>query len=128
MRWRVGWGSPFLTPRAKVRGSLGDQHPPDGSAAIYAGLAGALIHTVANLEKSLAPLGIHVIGDRGAAGGNGFGEHLAESLVQTHDAILAQSGGNRHGVNPGAEERFIGVDVPQIGRASCRERVSLSVV
>jgi len=90
-----GLGITVFDTAGKSARIAGRPAPAGWQCAIYAGLAGALIHAVADLEKSLAPLGIHVIGDRGAAGGNGFGEHLAESLVQTHDAILAQSGGNR---------------------------------
>ncbi len=91
---------------------MGYQDAADDSAAIYTGLAGTLIDAVADLEKALAALGIHVIGDGGTAGGDGLGEHFGEGLVEAEGAILAQPGGNRQGVNAGAEEAFIGVDIP----------------
>lgn len=86
-----------------MRAPLGYQHPPDRCAAIHAGFARTLIHAVADLEKTLAPVRIYVIGDRRAAGCDRLAENLPQRLVQAERAIPPQPGRIRQRVNSGAE-------------------------
>src|ERR1039458_2381322 len=84
-------GSTLLAPGAEVRRALRHQNAADGRPAGYAGLAGSLVNAVAELEKALAALGIHVIGDGRAAGGDGFRQYRDNGLVEPPGALLAQA-------------------------------------
>jgi hypothetical protein len=83
--------SAFLALGAEMGRSLRHQQAADGRTAGDAGLAGALVNAVAELEKALAAVGIHVIGDGRAAGGDGFGEHRKNGLMEPPRAVSWQA-------------------------------------
>ena len=83
--------STLLALGAEMRRSLRHQHPADGRPADQARLAGALVNAVAELEKALAALGIHVIGDGRAAGGDGFRQHRNNGLMEPPRAVSSQA-------------------------------------
>ena len=66
---------------------------------------------MADLEKALAAFGIDVIGDGRTSGGDGFGEHGDDGVVELARTVAADALGERPRMNAGAEERFIGVNI-----------------
>src|SRR5260370_30552891 len=79
----------LLAARTEMRTALSDNDTADGSPAGGTGFAGALIYAVADLEKALSALGVHVVGDRRTSGGNGFGEHGDDGVVEFAVAVAA---------------------------------------
>src|SRR5437870_2082523 len=75
------------------------------------------------LETAAAAFGIDVIGNRGAAGLDGFEQNLADRAMQAGRPLPVEPRAQRARMNAGAVERLIGVDVPHAaGRRewSCR--------
>ena len=83
----------------------------DGRSTDQAGLPGAHIDVVAELEKAAFARGIDVIGDGGAAEADGFTQHLLHGGMQAIEFLCGQAGGHTAGADFGAEEALIGVDV-----------------
>ena len=80
---------------------------------------------MADLEKALATLGVHVVRDRRTAGGDRFGEHGDDRVVEFAGAIAAKALGQRLGMNAGAEQRFVGVDIADAAEKGLVEKQRL---
>src|SRR4051794_10449180 len=72
----------LLAVGTKMRAALRHDDALDGRAARRARLAGALVYAVANLKKSLAPLGIHVIRNRRSPGCDRLRQHCGDGFMQ----------------------------------------------
>ena len=83
----------------------------NGGAAGSAGLAGALIDAMLELEESPGAFGIDVIGDRGAAHPDGVFQDLAKCLAQAVEFGAGETAGGFAGADAGAKEAFVGIDV-----------------
>jgi hypothetical protein len=94
-----------------MRAALRHQRATDGRAAHHTRLTGALVDAMFELKESATAFGVDVIGDGGAALFDGLGEHFDDGLVQFPDAFGAQARANGQGMNAGAEEGFIGIDI-----------------
>ena len=101
-----------------MRGPLGHQQAPDGRAACEAGLTGALIDAVAELEEAAAALGVHVIGYGGTTRLDGLSQHCDDGVVEPAGARIPQPVRHRQGMYPGAKQGFVGVDIPQTAQES----------
>src|SRR5579871_4658858 len=97
--------------RAKMRSALGDERALYRTAADHARFAVPLVDAMRLLKTSEASVGVDVVGYRGATAGDGFGENFANGVVQAAGAGLAEFGGRQKGMNSGAKERFVGVNV-----------------
>src|SRR6266545_4684445 len=102
---------PPLAPGTEVGAALGHHYPADERAAFQAGLPRAAVGAVLDLEPARAPFGVDVVGNGRAARGDGLAQHLAHRVEEAARAWPAQAPGDRHGVDAGAEQRLVGVDV-----------------
>src|SRR5260370_40172253 len=108
-----------------MRTALSDNDGADGRPAGGTGFAGALIYAVADLEKALSALGVHVVGDRRTSGGNGFGEHGDDGVVEFAGAVAADALGECLRMNAGAEKGLIGVDITDAAEEGLVEKQRL---
>ncbi len=97
----------------------------DGGAADAAGLAGALVDAVFELEEAFDAVGVDVVGDRGAAEADGVVEDLDEGLAELFEFIFGEATGRAAGADAGAEEAFVGVDVADAGEQGLVEQGGL---
>ena len=97
--------------RAEVGAAAGEGDAADGGGADEAGLAGAPVDLVPELEEAAGALGIDVVGDGGAAKPDGVAEDLDERGAQAGQFGAGEAGGLAGGAKAGAEEGFVGVDV-----------------
>src|SRR4051812_7720291 len=94
-----------------MRASTGDDDPLDRTFAVVAGLAGAHVDPMLELERSFFAVGIDVVRNGRAAGFDGFVQDFANSLIKfaqllTGDGIRAAAR-----TNGGAEESFVSIDI-----------------
>src|SRR5271157_287920 len=101
----------FLAFRAEMRRALGHQHSPDGRAAIHAWFACALVHAVAELKEALAALGVDIVRNGGSARRDGLRQHRHHAVEEPPNPVPAQPRSHRHGVDAGAKQRLVGVNV-----------------
>jgi len=104
-------GFSLLTPRAEVGAAASEGDAADGRGADEAGLAGAPVDAVLELEEAARTIGIDVVGDGGAAEPDGVAEDLDERGAQAGQLGAGETGGLASGAEAGAEERLVGVDV-----------------
>lgn len=104
-----------LAMGAVVGAAAGDRDALDGCFAGEAGLAGALVDTVFELEKAAHAFGIDVVGNRRTAEADGVLEDFAEGEPQALEFDAGEAPGAAAGSNGGAKEAFIGVDVAYTG-------------
>ena len=88
-----------------------DKEALDGGAAGEAGLAGAEVDAVLELEEAADAVGIDVVGDGGAAELNGVGEDVDKSLAEAGEFGAGEAAGVAAGTDAGVEEALVGVDV-----------------
>ena len=104
-------GFSLLTPRAEVGAAAGEGDAADGGCADEAGLAGAPVDLVPELEEAAGALGVDVVGDGGAAEADGVAEDFDQRGAQAGQLGAGEAGGLAGGADGGAEERLVGVDV-----------------
>jgi hypothetical protein len=63
------------------------------------------------LEKSAVAAGIYVIGDRRSSGGDRFGEHLLNRIIEPQQVGPRQRSGTSSRPHSGPEEAFVSVDI-----------------
>lgn len=101
----------MLAGGAEVGAAASDEEALDGGAAGEAGLAGAEIDAVLELEEAADAVSIDIVGDRGAAELDGVGEHVDQGLAQADEFGAGEASGMAAGTDPGTEEALVGVDV-----------------
>jgi hypothetical protein len=94
-----------------MRPSAGDEDASDGGCAAAAGLAGALIHAVLDLERAGVSVGVDVIGDRRATQADGVTKNVKEGEAETFELGAGKAAGAAGGADAGAEEALVGVNV-----------------
>ena len=109
----VGGREP-LAPRAEVGCPLRDHDAPDRPTAARAGLARALVRLQAFLHAAVS-VGSRVVVDRGAAPGDGLGEHGPDLPVEARLVRRPQRRDGAQRVEPRPPERLVGVDVADPG-------------
>jgi len=110
-----------------VRAPLRDQGAAYGRAAAQAGLTGALVDAVLELEKSPTAVSVHIVGDGGAALGDGFRKDLHHGLVQSSNAFSAQARGDGQGMYACPEQGFVGVDISHAADEALIEQAALAL-
>jgi len=100
-----------LTGGAVVSAAAADHDSHDGSGADAAGLAGARVDVMAELEEAGDAVCVDVVGDRGAAQLNGFGEDFHQCVAEAGELGARETAGVAGGADAGVEECFVGVDV-----------------
>jgi hypothetical protein len=83
----------------------------DCCAAAEAFFAVALVNTVAELEGSALAIGVHVIGNGGAAQADRFKQHGADGSVEIAKLGGLERGSQSSGMNAGSPQAFVRVDV-----------------
>ena len=83
----------------------------DGRFADQAGLPGAHVDVVAELEEAAFSCGVDIIGDRGAAEPDGLAQHLLNSTVEAVQFLRSEPCRHAAGAYFGAEEALVGIDV-----------------
>ena len=78
---------------------------------VEARFAGALVHTVTQLEEAFAALRIYVVGDGRSAGGDGFRKDGNHGVEESPRPLAAQAASHGERMNARAKERFIRIDV-----------------
>jgi len=89
-----------------------DHRAADRGPADQAGLPGSPVDAVLELEEAGHPVGVHVVGDRGAAQSDGFPEDCLEGGVEAAQLVAGEAACHSGRADSGAEEGFVGVDVP----------------
>lgn len=88
---------------------------PDLACANKARLAPALINPVFQLEKAPHAFRIHVIGDRRAAQTNRILKYALKRLPEPFQFAASEPARALPGPDAGAEQAFVGVDIPDSG-------------
>ena len=83
----------------------------DWRAADAAGLAGARVDVVVELEEASDAVCVYIIGDRRAAKLNSFGQDLDECGAESGEFCASETTGVAGGADAGVEECLVGVDV-----------------
>ena len=89
-----------------------DHRAADRGPADQAGLPGSPVDAVLELEEAGHPVGVHVVGDRGAAQSDGFPEDCLEGGVEAAQLVAGEAACHSDRADSGAEEGLVGVDVP----------------
>lgn len=92
-----------LADGAEVGAAASDEEALDGGAAGEAGLAGAEVDAVLELEEAADAIGVDVVGDGGAAELDGVGEDVDESLAEADEFGVGEASGVAAGTDAGAE-------------------------
>jgi len=114
-----------LAARAVMGSAAGEQDAADGRAAAAAGLAGALIDAVLDLEEAAIAVGVDVVGDRGAAETDGVPENGAESPAKAFELGSGEAAGAPAGPDSSVEEALVGIDVAHAGEEGLVEESGL---
>ena len=96
---------------AEVGAAAGEGDAADRGGADEAGLAGAPVDAVLELEEAAGAFGIDVVGDGGAAEADGVAEDFDERGAQAGQFGAGEAGGLAGGTDGGAEEALVGVNV-----------------
>jgi len=94
-----------------VGAAASDEEALDGGAAGEAGLAGAEIDPVLELEEAADAVGIDIVGDRGAAELDGVGEHVDEGLAEAGELGAGEASGVAARTNASTKEALVSVDI-----------------
>jgi len=97
--------------RAVVGASPGEEDAADGGSADEAGLAGAQVDAMLELEEAGNAVGVDVIGDGRAPQFDGLAQDGLQGGVQPIEAGASEASGHARGADSGVEEAFVGVDV-----------------
>src|SRR5450432_1338505 len=103
----------------------GDDDPLDRRLAHAAGLALAPVNPVLELEETFFAIGIHVVGNAGAAQLDGFFQNCFQGLMQAPKLVSGERGSAATGPNAGSEQSFIGVDVSHPAQQALIEQRAL---
>ena len=98
-----------------MRSPTGQLNAPDRSLTAAAGKPGSQIDAVLELKEAAHAIGIHIIGDRGAAQPDCIFEHLAQSQPQSLELGPGQASGEPARTNSGTKKALVGVDVAHAG-------------
>ena len=96
---------------AEMSAAAGYDCTADRCAAAEAFFAVALVNAVAELKASALAVGIHIIGNRGAAEADGFEQHGAHGSMELAKLGGLERGSQTGGMNAGAPQTFVRVDV-----------------
>ena len=88
-----------------------DDFPPDGGAALQAGLALPAVDPEIRLEPPELPVDPGKGIDRGAHVGDGRGQYFLDDIVQSGQLADGNIGDQLPGVDPGPEQGLIGIDI-----------------
>src|SRR5262245_15566113 len=106
------WLTLFLAMRTKMRRTAGQADARDGAAATHARFARAPVDAELVLVLALQPRAADVIADAGAALRDGVRQHRGNCLAQAPRLGGAQVVAAAARVQPGHEQRLVGVNVP----------------
>lgn len=96
---------------AKVGSTPCEDDSAHGFSTYEAWLPGPHIDAVFELKEACCAVGVEVIGDRGAAAGDGLAQDFAQGGSQPEEPLGAELSGGSRGPDFSAEEAFVGVDV-----------------
>ena len=88
-----------------------EEDAADGGSADQAGLAGAHVDAMLELEEAGHTVGIHVVGDRGTAERDGVPQDVLQGGVEPVELGAGEAAGDAGGADSGVEEALVGVDV-----------------
>ena len=91
--------------------ATGENDALDWGVTDSAGLAGAQVDMVMELEEAGDSVGVHVIGDRGAPKLDGCAENLDQSGAKTCEFGAGEATSVAGGAYAGVEESLVGIDV-----------------
>ena len=114
-----------LAAAAEVGAALADDDALDLAPAARARLAGAAVDGEALLRRAVAAVGRAVVADGGSLRLDALAQHLADRLVQPFQPRAAHAPGGRAGMDAGAPERLVDVDVPEPGHGALVEQRGL---
>ena len=106
----------MLAMGAEVGAAAGDHDFPDGSFADEAGLAGALVDAMLELEESANSVGVDVVGDGRSTAADGVAEDFAQRPAQAFELAAGEAAGLAARPDAGAEEALVGIDVAHPGK------------
>lgn len=110
-----------------MRAALGDDDAHNGGATAQAGVAFAVIDLqVVAVPAGLAP-DVLMAAKGGAAMFDAHFQHGADGFMQPGNFLWSQRFGPAQGMNTGAEERLIGVDVADAGHQALIEQERLDL-
>ncbi len=93
----------FLALGTVVAAAAGDYDSFDGGFADQAGFGLAAVDAVLELEESFFAVGVYIVGDGGAAEGDGLFENLFHCEVEFRQLIASDGGSAAAGAEAGAE-------------------------
>jgi hypothetical protein len=79
-----------LAPRTKIAAASGDNRAPNRRTATITGLTFASVRAMVALIFSRLAVGVKEVGNRGAAGGDGFVQDVLQRSVQLAELRLAE--------------------------------------
>lgn len=88
-----------------------DHDSLNGGVAEFAGLAGALVDAVLELEEAADAVGVNIVRDGGAAEFDGVAEDGLDGGVEQGQLGAGEAGGGAFGADTGAKEGLVGVDI-----------------
>src|SRR5437870_3000021 len=91
--------------------AAGDDDSLNGSFADVAVGVGSSVDAVLKLEEAFATVGVNVIGDGGAAEGDGFLQDGLDGGVESLEFVASELASAASRTDPSAIEGFVGVDV-----------------
>jgi len=107
------WGTRLsLASGAEVGATPANHNTFDRRSADEAGLAGAHVDAVFQLEEAADAVGVDVVGDGRPAEFYGVGEDGDERVAEAAEFSAGKQRGQTAGTDAGAEEGLVGVDVP----------------
>jgi len=109
-RGNFGPSSP-LAVGAVVGTPPGEHGAANGRSADLAGLAATHIDAVLELEKAGHPVGVHVIGNRGAAQFDGLPQDCLQSGMEPGEVLAGEAARHAGGTDSGAKEALVGINV-----------------
>ena len=104
-----------LTVGTIMGAAAGDCDALDGCFAGEAGLAGALVDVVLELEKAARAFGIDIVGNGGTAEADCALEDFAHGEPEALEFDAGEASGAAARANAGAKEALVGVDVAYPG-------------
>lgn len=86
-----------------MRAALGDHDTADRRGTAGTRLPRPAIDLMTVLESASFAAGVHIVGNRGPARGESFGEYLLNGRVEAFKTDRAEAGGRGQRMDPGKE-------------------------
>jgi hypothetical protein len=108
-----------------VCAALGDDDAADKRGAARTRLSGSGIDLVPVLEGSALTTGVHIVGNRGTAGGESLDENLLNRRVQAFEPNGTEAGGRRQRMEAGEEKCLVHINIAKAGKDGLVEEKDL---